>query len=691
MLALELQGLRSTVPGMVLTLSTTLAAHQLLSTRRPALRVVVSKTRHGIDILDWTGFYSGSEADMPHASAVPADGSLIRARNTAGTVYTQRVINPTAISTYSAWTNTATATSTTPIALAALGTEVLLAYVDNAGLTIEVRTSTNSGATWSAAVAVVTEASAIGSLALAYSPSGNACLFYTLGTTGTTLKRLRRTSGTWAASGTNWSRSGSVATLTGVAACHDGSDFALLLTGTEVTTTHHRAWAVRMGDLVLPTNAWSALTNVAEADSASTVTFTHPAVANVAGQLHAYFTQHETANVANDRTMYSRPTIGAGAGGQWSEPAPHEAHNAQGVTFPSVSGADVWLTTPARVWHASRGDQDDVSAAAVSASYQLAPGGSSATVVLDGTAARASALALGATLELSPGYRSGTAGAAEYGTSQTFTITQIRTVKRLTRTSGTLTASGTNLAVTAVGAWGALERWHAPQAWQTAAALITRAAIFSRIARRAGIDVTSASSPHTPSSDWTTYQPAFAIAAGESGGNIARRLLAVVPDFARDSAANGGIEVAGLTASDPVTAYGGSGEMPLLSLAIDEAERPANWLRVQGPDRYADTFDFRDIYQNGPHLRDVRNLDATTDAKANAWAANALAREISTTQRGRAIVPFDASLELYDGVDVTGGSATYRAGALALDYKRSPQGATYTLEITLTDWEAQPL
>jgi len=35
----------------------------------------------------------------------------------------------------------------------------------------------------------------------------------------------------------------------------DGSDFALLVTGTEVTTTHRRAWAVRMGDLVLPANA----------------------------------------------------------------------------------------------------------------------------------------------------------------------------------------------------------------------------------------------------------------------------------------------------------------------------------------------------------------------------------------------------------------------------------------------------
>ena len=218
----------STVPDMVLTLSSTLAAHQLLPTRRPALRVVVSKTRHGIDILDWQSYYTGTEADMPHAAAVAADGSLIRTRNHAGSsVYVQRVASPGAGSTYSAWTLVAVATATTPIALAALGTDVLLAYVDNAGLSIELRTSSDSGATWSAAVRVVTEASAIGSPALAYSPPAIRCLFYALGSTGTTLKRLRRTSGTWAASGTNWSKSASVATMTGVAACHDGSDFAL--------------------------------------------------------------------------------------------------------------------------------------------------------------------------------------------------------------------------------------------------------------------------------------------------------------------------------------------------------------------------------------------------------------------------------------------------------------------------------
>lgn len=669
---------------MTVSLTPSLAAHQLLPARRPALRVSVSKKRHGIDLLDWRKFYAGIEADMPHTAAMPADGSLLRARNNAGTVYTQRVTTPGSGSTYSSWTNTATATSTTPVALAALGTEALLAYIDNAGLSIKVRTSTNSGTSWSAAVAVVTEATAITALALAYTPGGDACLFYIVGT-GTTLKRLRRNAGTWAGTGTTWSRTADVASLSGVAACHDGADFALLITGTEATTTHKRAWAASMGDLLLPPNAWSALVSVAESDSASTVTFASPAIANVAGQLHGFLCQRETANVANYRALYSRPTLGAGTTGQWSEPAPHEASTTFGVAIaaaPVASPAAAWLTTPSRVWSASRGDQADISASVVSASYSLAHSGSTAAVVLDGTAPRASALALGATLELAPGYHSGTGGAAEYGTSQTFTIDRIRTETR--RGIPTVT-------VHAVGAWGTLERWHAPQAWQTAASLITRAAIFARIARRAGIDVSSASAPHAPSSDWTAYQPAFAVAAGESAGNIARRLLAVVPDFVRDTAPNGAMQVAGLTALDPVTAYGGPGELPLLALAIEEAQRGANWLRAQGPDRYADSFDFRDIYQNGAQFSEFRNLDATTNTKATSWASNALKRAISTTARGRATVPFDASLELFDGVSVAGSAATYRAAALDFTYQRAPSGARYDLELTLTDWEAQPL
>ena len=329
-----------------------------------------------------------------------------------------------------------------------------------------------------------------------------------------------------------------------------------------------------MGDLLLPANAWSSLTSVAEADSASTVTFLHPAIANVAGQLHALFhpardgqRRQRPRNVLapNHRRRSRRPMVGARPARGQQRPGRRVPigfrHPTSGSRRHRASG------TPAAETRAKS------PSSVVSAKYLLAPGGSTATVTLDATPARPSALALGATLELTPGYASGTAGAAEYGVSQSFTISHIR--------SQSYRGRGT-IAITAVGAWGALERWHAPQAWQTAASLITRAGIFERIARRAGIDVASAQlAAHAVNR--LEHLPASVRHRRRRVRRQYRPPPAVVPDFVRDTASNGTMEVAGLTPSDPVTAYGGSGEITLLALAIDEAERPANWLRVQGP------------------------------------------------------------------------------------------------------------
>src|SRR6185503_8262308 len=164
------------------------------------------------------------------------------------------------------------------------------------------RTSSDHGATWSASTTLVTEASAIGSVALALRASnGNACAFYTLGTS-TTLKRLRRTAGAWAGSGTNWTRSGSVATLTGLAAVHSG-DFYLAITGTEVTTLNPRVWSVAMGDTILPSNAWSTLVNVQESDAASGLSFAHPHAALISSIMFATFQQAETGNVPTSRVF----------------------------------------------------------------------------------------------------------------------------------------------------------------------------------------------------------------------------------------------------------------------------------------------------------------------------------------------------------------------------------------------------
>ena len=105
------------------------------------------------------------------------------------------------------------------------------------------------------------------------------------------------------------------------------------------------------------------------------------------------------------------------------------------------------------------------------------------------------------------------------------------------RVSHTFAPGKSTTTIEAGGGWEQLERWRAPQAWQVAAGAMTRDAIFQRVASRAGLEWLSGTGDEAPSSDWTTYKPAFAVAQGESGKAVLLRLLAVVPDYVR---ANGG-------------------------------------------------------------------------------------------------------------------------------------------------------
>ncbi|MEX0784230.1 MAG: hypothetical protein WD557_16440 [Dehalococcoidia bacterium] len=628
------------------SLSDELIAHQRGSQRRPVVQVRGLARRFGVRVLRWERYYTGAEPGSPHAVAIADDGSLVRARNDAGTLYVQRVASPGPGSTYSSWANLASVTSGTGVAMASRAGELLLAYVDSAGLTLRVCSSTDDGATWSAATAVVTEASAIGSVAVAFRANGDACLFYTLGT-GTTLKRLRRTGGTWAGSGTNWTRSGDVASITGLAACHDGGDFSLVVTGTTVTTLHPRAWGARMGDGLLPANAWSALTPIAEADAASTTTFSAPAIMAHEGDIHATFVQRETGDVAADRVMYTHPAHLTDVNAPWSEPAPQEASGTEGLALGVGDGA-AWAATPSGVWRAPAPDPDLLSERLVSCAVDVRPAAASCRVTLDNADGALTgvpneafpATMAGGTIEVSAGYLGGEDGEAEFGAPQRFVIDRVRhSALRGKRV----------VVIEASGAWEHASRWHATQAWQTAAGVLARSQVFAHIAARAGIGHANGGRP--PSSDWSSGAPSFALLPGESASAAIARLLAVVSDGVRPDSDS--FLLTGCADDDPSDYAYAPGEHPIASFTpADEGPR-ANWVRVQGPDRYAEAFDAASVAAHGPRLAQVRNLDATTDAKATAMAAGALRRAQWSTPMGRLVAPCNVGQQLFDVVTVT--------------------------------------
>ncbi|HEY5477796.1 MAG TPA: hypothetical protein VIK11_13915 [Tepidiformaceae bacterium] len=259
----------------MIPLSASLAAHQAGTARLPAIWVTASATRGGADLLRWTRCYTGSEADCPHAAVLTPAGTLLRVRNDAGAVRQSRVPAVSPASTFSTWTQITSLVAGGSLAIAAHGSELTLVTAN--GTYLDVRHSTDDGVTWGSATTRHTAFAAITGCAVAYNGNGSdLCVFFTVAGS-TSVYRLRRTAGAWGTAA-EWSCAGSVAALSGVAATHDGSDFQLLVSGTEATTSHKRVWAVAMGDRGFTTDSWSALSNVAESDSGSTAAFGWPAI-----------------------------------------------------------------------------------------------------------------------------------------------------------------------------------------------------------------------------------------------------------------------------------------------------------------------------------------------------------------------------------------------------------------------------
>lgn len=662
----------------MLTLAASLLAHQKQPRRLPAISLTVSATRNGIPALRPVLDIHGAETEAPHAATF-ANATFLQVRNDAGAIKTRQDFGP--------WSASLGADApASPVAIAAYPGEALILVGD--GTTLKAWTSNDDGATWSGPTTIVTEASAIGAVAAAYRPStGNVCAFYVLGTTST-LKRLRRTSGTWAGSGTTWSRTADVNTITGLAASWRANDFRLVVTGTAATTLHPRAWAVSMGDGAIPANTWSSLVPIAEADASGGISFHSPAIAQVNSTGYATFRQVETNGIPYDRFMLTHEVSGHLS--PWREPVPLDGSSPYGLAI-AFNGADtVRLATTADSWLSPAGDSHDLSTRLTALSWRQDPLSLRVLATLDNhdgafnpsgpgrTIAAYPAIRPGNDLTIQHGYHSGAAGAAQYGLS-------LRC--QLLRITHQLHQGKSVLQLEAGGPWEQLASWRAPQAW-TAPATTTRAATFARLAARAGLQL-STSSQLPPSTAWTADTPAFTITAGEPGKSALDRLLAPTTDFLRGTDA---FQVCGLHPADTSTyTYGPvlpSSEGHEIS-ALELADEPLpNWSRVQGPDRYAEAFEAQEAPAFGPRIVFLRNLSATTDALAKAAAAGALRRQRLAQPRGQLTAPANVGQELYDVVTVTAGelgltSQDYRVIALGLEYRRGPAGARYDSILTL--------
>lgn len=524
----------------MITLTPTLAAAQAAFERTPSLSLVATARRGGAHLLPFTRIYPGDgEADSPHAAVTAADGSLIRARNDAGTLYVQRVTSPALGDDFTAWTNLQTGLVVgSGVALAAISGEVLLMYTR--GTTLYYRTSANNGSSWSAEGTAVAHGATISWIAVALRVStGNACAFFTA---GTNLYRLRRTSGTWAGAATSSAITPS--SWSGVAAVHDTADFCLLLTGVAVAPgSAPSVWAAQMGDGGLPSNTFTSLLVVTQADSASTTTYTGPSLAYMgAASLHqGAFAHKDSASPAYNRVMLVRPQANDLFTVDWTEPAPAEPTGANGAAVAVDTASSIaFLATPSGVWRATFGGSSDLSSRVSQARVRIGPESARAELVLDNADgllldcpnSSFPGLTVGGTLTVNAGYITASGG-AEYGTTWSFTIDSIEHVVTGHQIHLNRVSPGARrvAVVRASGGWEQLARWRAPQAWQASG--LTRGAIAARIAARSGFPLVSGSGAEAPTGDWTGSSPSFALQHGESGATAISRLLAPINDGLR--------------------------------------------------------------------------------------------------------------------------------------------------------------
>ncbi len=652
----------------MITLLPTLAAHQKRAARTPALEAKAAALRDDFPLLLWEQWYAGAEGDEYHGACIAGDGSLVRVRLSAGSLYWQRVVTPGPSDVYSTWTLIGGGVNAGSVAIASKAGEIFLVFgVSN---NVYYRLSTDNGASWGGATLIVSaEAFNPGPMACAYNGAGDVVFWYGRPTTST-VKWRKRTGAAWGAL-TTWTRGGDAATIDGIGATYESGDWSLLMTGTAPTTLNRHVWRTTMGDGFIPAGTWTALTPIAEADAAGGLSFREPFVLRFSSRTLGSFTAEETGAAPAKRVHLAHPPGNSASTTDWSEPVPHHSSNAYGValcydgtTLFATSSNGVWACTPSLA-------SDDLSDRVLSASYRLTPEISRCRLELDNHDGALSGLSNdaypltmpGGQLSLRPGYQSGAAGAAEYGVALDFTIDQVTYQVRDGKATVTLDC---------IGPWETIARWRAPQAWQIAAGTMTRAAIFTRLAARAGLRLSATS----PSADWTGTSPAFAVAPGEDGRSVLRRLLAVVSDQVRTASQT--FVIVGVSAGDASTySYGAAGEHGVLAFAHVDGAAEHNWVRSAGPDRYADSHDFAAIDRHGPQLRLLRNLDLTTNTKAENAAAAGLRRDTVVAESGELVVPFNAGQELYDVVTVTvpaaGASAEeFRVVSVGLDYHRGP-------------------
>ncbi|TAK33758.1 MAG: hypothetical protein EPO21_11800 [Chloroflexota bacterium] len=623
------------------TLSATLVAAQKSRSLVPYVKVETWDETARVKILSWSRWYTGTEADSPHAAWVSGDGSLIRARATGGKLYVQRVANPTAESDYSAWIELAVGIhASSPVALCGVGSIVALFYVDAAGTGVKYRASGENGASWTDEVAAGVAGGTVSQLAAVSRDASNLVVFLSV---GGTVSSLTYADG-WGAV-TAWTNV--VKTVTGLAAFY-GGDYNLVVTGTDTTDSCH-VWTTIFGDnYSYAVGDWGPLVDVVTASAGTGVEYHQPAV-GFPDVYRLWYLEKYTGTVAYSRPYWSHGIRGAAdyASNVWREPVPFDLSSTRGLSMayssPSAEG-QVFVTASSGVWRAALSSTvHDLTGDVLELNLHEGERAGRAVVTLRNDDGRynaggsfAEGLGKGWQLEVSLGAR--TTEGNETGTARLFWIQSWRRSCEARRAV---------IVLEAVDAWGLLELWRARRHLSWTAGSMTRFQLLQAVVGFVGLELASIGSL---SSEMSADQPAFAIAPGESGATAVRRLLDQVPEVLFWRQATGYVK--SVSASDSASYAYGTDHVIYRGEAMEEAYR-VNRVQVFGAGTYGEEQTWDEIAGVGDRLTQVVDLNLNTADRVNGRAAAVKRKwELAATPT-MLVTPVSCGVELYDVVTVT--------------------------------------
>lgn len=597
-------------------ISATLMAAQQSASGAPLVQAILRARRGNANRLDPITLYSAAIADAPTALALPANGNVVRARLSGGSVQTQ-ALAPAPGSAWATWTTLAAAIAPiggVGVALAAIGDTVTIAYL-SAAATIAVRDSANDGVSFSAG-ASLSAASPILDVAVAYAPSGD--LLLVAGDSGGTLHAWRRPNG--GNFGADASLVPPASSSISSAALAYSADW-LALFGWSSGSQSFLSSAIYGNGGLQPAGTWSASTSLLGLAQGSGPALLAGGFAWGADGGHATLVEQwaitggYTANPSYQMLCTSEANFAAG---RWTEPEPFPYSLPSGGDF-AVSQATAGLYAAAGhglVQTLEAPADQDVSSRVIALRAESDSHHGTLELVLDNADGSLSGLAtnpssIGLRLDCSLGYS--TAAGAEYAP---------QSQRWLTGVSSTWSTGRQVVTLSAADAWQLLHQFQPRRQYSfgpaTGLALLSVDQLIAWLLMRAGVEYSSpASSP------LRSRTPQFQIAPTHDGHAAMLELLDKIEGWLLLTAT--GASVIPLNPGDPVSYTYGPAAHPILQLFHQQEAQPANLISIytgaHGQNLTAQAFDSADAYLGGAIFHEhsdtqleVSNAQATANA-----------------------------------------------------------------------------